>query len=199
MSESIAADTLRLFIERIERLSEERDAIAADIREVYAEAKANGYDIKTMRTCVKLRKMEKHHRDEAEMLLDTYKAALGLDYSSTPLGESTVRRAMERTVDAVNAGALGPGVTAEIRHAADREAPPVDDQALYDSAVKLVAEHCKASTSWLQRQLRVGYNSAARLVERMEREGLISKPNHIGAREVLPEAGAAARLEMAHA
>jgi uncharacterized protein (UPF0335 family) len=78
MSDIIAADQLRLFIERIERLEEEKKAMADDIKDVYAEAKANGYDVKTMRTIVRLRKMEKHHRDEAEMLLDTYKAALGL-------------------------------------------------------------------------------------------------------------------------
>lgn len=77
-SDVIAADQLRLFIERIERLEEEKKGIADDIRDVYAESKSNGYDTKTMRAVVKLRRMEKHHRDEAEMLLDTYKAALGL-------------------------------------------------------------------------------------------------------------------------
>jgi uncharacterized protein (UPF0335 family) len=75
----IAADQLRLFIERVERLEEEKKGIADDIRDVYAEAKSNGYDTKTMRAINRLRRMEKHHRDEAEMLLDTYKAALGMD------------------------------------------------------------------------------------------------------------------------
>lgn len=78
MSDIIAADQLRLFIERIERLEEEKKAMADDIKDVYAEAKANGYDTKTMRAIVRLRRMEKHHRDEAELLLETYKAALGL-------------------------------------------------------------------------------------------------------------------------
>jgi uncharacterized protein (UPF0335 family) len=75
---TVAADQLRLFIERIERLEEEKKGIADDVRDVYAEAKANGYDPKTMRTVVRLRKMESHVRQEAEALLDTYKAALGL-------------------------------------------------------------------------------------------------------------------------
>jgi uncharacterized protein (UPF0335 family) len=75
---SIAADELRLLIERIERLEEEKKAMADDIRDVYAEAKARGYDPKTMRTVVRLRKMETHIRQEAEAMLDTYKAALGL-------------------------------------------------------------------------------------------------------------------------
>ena len=67
-------------------------------------------------------------------------------------------------------------------------APEGDDspeQQLYRRAAQLVAESQKASTSWLQRQLRVGYNSAARLIEQMERDGLVSKPDHVGRREVL--------------
>ena len=75
---SIAADELRLLIERIERLEEEKKAMADDIRDVYAEAKARGYDAKAMRAVVRLRKMETQARQEAEAILDTYKAALGL-------------------------------------------------------------------------------------------------------------------------
>jgi uncharacterized protein (UPF0335 family) len=79
MSEgNVAADQLRLFIERIERLEEEKKGIADDVKDVYAEAKANGYDSKTMRAIVRLRKMEKHARDEADALLETYRNALGL-------------------------------------------------------------------------------------------------------------------------
>ncbi|WP_242136988.1 DUF2312 domain-containing protein [Sphingomonas sp. TREG-RG-20F-R18-01] len=76
--EVIAADQLRLLVERIERLEEEKKGITDDIKDVYGEAKSTGFDTKTMRNIVRLRKMEKHHRDEAEMLLETYKAALGL-------------------------------------------------------------------------------------------------------------------------
>jgi len=78
MADIIAADQLRLFIERIERLEEEKKGMADDIRDVYGEAKSQGYDTKTMRAIVRLRKMEKNARDEAEALLETYKAALGL-------------------------------------------------------------------------------------------------------------------------
>ena len=79
MSEGpIAADELRSLIERIERLEEEKKAIADDVKDVYSEAKSRGYDTKTMRAIVRLRKMENHVRQEAEALLDTYKAALGL-------------------------------------------------------------------------------------------------------------------------
>jgi len=75
---SIAADELRLLIERIERLEEEKKAIGDDVKDVYSEAKSRGYDTKTIRQIVRLRKMENHVRQEAEALLETYKAALGL-------------------------------------------------------------------------------------------------------------------------
>jgi uncharacterized protein (UPF0335 family) len=78
MSENIAADELRLLIERIERLEEEKRSFADEIKDVYSEAKSRGYDAKIMRQIVRLRKMEQHDRDEMEAILDTYKAALGL-------------------------------------------------------------------------------------------------------------------------
>ncbi len=75
---TVASEHLRQFIERIETLEEEKAAVMAQIREVYAEAKGSGYDPKTMRAVVRLRRMESHKRAEAEALLETYKAALGL-------------------------------------------------------------------------------------------------------------------------
>jgi len=80
MSEEFNAtdDRLRLLIERIERLEEEKKGIAEDIRDVYAEAKAVGYDAKIMRQIVRLRKLKPDDRSEMEMILDTYKSALGM-------------------------------------------------------------------------------------------------------------------------
>lgn len=75
-----ADDRLRLLIERIERLTEEKQAIADDIKDVYAEAKAVGYDAKIMREMVKLRKMEKDDLRERDALIKTYRIALGLDF-----------------------------------------------------------------------------------------------------------------------
>jgi len=77
-SGNVSAEQLRLFIERIERLNEEKQGIADDIKDVFAEAKGTGYDVKTMRSIIKLRKMERDARMEQEALLETYKAALGL-------------------------------------------------------------------------------------------------------------------------
>ena len=65
--------------ERIERLEEEKKGIADDVKDVYAEAKSTGYDTRTMRSIVRLRRMEKHARDEADALLETYRNALGLE------------------------------------------------------------------------------------------------------------------------
>ena len=78
MSDIIAADQLRLLIERIERLEEEKKGIADDIKDVYGEAKSTGFDVKTIRSIVRLRKMEKHHREEAEAIMETYLEALGM-------------------------------------------------------------------------------------------------------------------------
>lgn len=74
-----ADDRLRLLIERVERLEEEKKGIADDIRDVYMEAKAVGYDPKIMREIVKLRKMKPDDRAERDMLLETYRIAIGLD------------------------------------------------------------------------------------------------------------------------
>ena len=72
-------DQLRLLIERIERLEEEKKGIADDIRDTYNEAKSQGYDPKIMRQIVRLRKMPVHDRKEMEAVLDVYKSALGID------------------------------------------------------------------------------------------------------------------------
>ena len=73
-----AKDQLKAIIERVERLEEEKKAIADDIRDVYAEAKANGFDVKALRQVVKLRKQDVDERKEQEAILETYLNALGM-------------------------------------------------------------------------------------------------------------------------
>lgn len=75
----LAAERLQSFVQRIERLEEERAALGADIREVYSEAKSAGFDVKTMRQVVRLRKLDRADRQEQEALLDLYKRALDMD------------------------------------------------------------------------------------------------------------------------
>ena len=74
----IAGERLRSFIERIERLEEEKRALSEDIKEVYAEAKGNGFDAKIMRQLIRIRRIDKDDLDEQETLLDIYKRALGM-------------------------------------------------------------------------------------------------------------------------
>jgi uncharacterized protein (UPF0335 family) len=77
-SDSVAQDQIRAFIERIERLEEEKQAIADDIKEVYAEAKGNGFDTKVLRQIIRIRKQDAAERMEQEALLELYMAALGM-------------------------------------------------------------------------------------------------------------------------
>jgi uncharacterized protein (UPF0335 family) len=77
--QTVAAGQLRAFIERIERLEEEKQTIADDIKDVYAEMKGSGFDTKAVRTIIRLRKKDQAERQEEEAMLDLYKAALGME------------------------------------------------------------------------------------------------------------------------
>lgn len=92
MTDNVSADQLRLFIERVERLEEEKKGISDDIRDVYLEAKAMGFDPKTMKIIVRDRKMDKAARDERDALLEVYRCALGL-LADTPLGQAALMAA----------------------------------------------------------------------------------------------------------
>jgi len=72
------AEQLRLFLERLERLHDDKQGIADDIKDVLAEAKGTGFDARTINTILKLRRMESHHREEADVLLETYLVSLGM-------------------------------------------------------------------------------------------------------------------------
>lgn len=75
---TVAADRLKAFIERVEKLEEEKKALGADIRDVYSEAKGVGFDVKAMRKIIGIRKMDADEREEQEALVDVYKQALGM-------------------------------------------------------------------------------------------------------------------------
>lgn len=77
-TESVAADQLRAFVERIERMNEEKKAISDDIKEIYAEAKGSGFDTKALRTLIRLRAQDASERQEAEAILDLYMEAIGM-------------------------------------------------------------------------------------------------------------------------
>lgn len=92
-SEEVNAKHLRAFLERIERLEEEKKALADDIRDVYAEAKGNGFDVKIIRKIVALRKQDADKRREEQEILDLYLGALGM-LSDLPLGQAALKRAV---------------------------------------------------------------------------------------------------------
>lgn len=77
-TDSVAADQLKAFIERIERLNEEKDGISGDIREIYSEAKGTGFDTKVLRQIIRLRKKDRSERQEEEAILELYMQALGM-------------------------------------------------------------------------------------------------------------------------
>ncbi|MEM8796958.1 MAG: DUF2312 domain-containing protein [Pseudomonadota bacterium] len=90
----VAADQLRSIVERVEKLEEEKQAIAEDIKEVFAEAKANGFDTKTLRTVIRMRKQNAEERQEQEAMLDLYLQALGMIPGSFDADTSEDREAV---------------------------------------------------------------------------------------------------------
>jgi len=94
---SIAADRLRSIVERIERLEEEKKALATDIKDIYAEAKSAGLDVKALRQLIRERRQDAAEVEERETLLEVYRRALG-QLGTTPLGEAAVARETRRRV-----------------------------------------------------------------------------------------------------
>lgn len=86
-----ANNQLKTIVERIEKLEEEKKAISDDIKDVYGEAKGNGFDVTALRTIIRLRKQDADKRAEQETILETYMAALGM-LAGTPLGDAAARR-----------------------------------------------------------------------------------------------------------
>lgn len=164
----VAADQLRAFVERIERLEEEKKNISDDIKDVYAEAKGNGYDVKVMRQVVRLRKQDKNVREEMEALLDLYLHALGMASAehNSPIDDRQEDMFQPKEEQAAP------------------ESPP-SDKVLKIAAKVAITQEGKASTSFVQRRLNIGYNRAASIMEDLEQEGFISPPDHAGKRQIL--------------
>lgn len=100
---SIAKGQIKAFVERIERLEEEKKATSDDIRDVYAEAKDNGFDVKALRTIIRMRKQDTDARREQEAIIELYMHALGM-LSDTPLGQAAIQRATKEVTNPLSAG-----------------------------------------------------------------------------------------------
>jgi len=174
-----AQGQIRSIVERLERLEQEKAEVAAQIKEVLAEAKGNGLSPTMLRKAVRLRKIDRAKRQEDEAILDLYMSALG----ELPLFERAKPSAPERSTEVV--------ATPDQLAVAERMVRGVpQDQALYDQAVALVRRDGKASVSYIQRCLQIGFNRASSLIERMEAEGIVGRSNSAGYRDILADAPA---------
>ena len=123
MSDNASANQLKQYIERIETLEEERKGISDDIKDVYAEAKATGFDIKTIKKLIQLRAMDSMARQEADALLETYKAAIGLDGDFTPDPAEDPKALAARSAILATLMQIGQGTVIQIKAAlADKAA-----------------------------------------------------------------------------
>lgn len=186
-----AQSQIRSTIERAERLDAEKAEIAEHLKEVYAEAKSSGLDVKILRKIVRMRKQDRAKRQEEEAITDLYLSALG----ELPLfeGRAAESATLERpdgstiaTITLVTADGKSVSASPEVMQAA-LSSMKGDDE-LYAEAVDLVRRDDKPSTSYVQRRLQLGYNRAASLIERMEREGVVSPADHAGKRQIISAA-----------
>lgn len=92
---NVSASQLKAFVERIERLEEEKAGVAGDIKDVYSEAKSSGFNVKAIRKIVSIRKMDQEKRREEEAILEIYMQALGM-LADTPLGQAAIERETSR-------------------------------------------------------------------------------------------------------
>lgn len=154
---------LQVVVDEIEALEAEKAEIVLQIKEKKAAAAAEGFSKTILNRVLKRRKMTDEQRDEEDALTQIYEGALGM-LGGTPLGEAALRRLAQESEEAK----------------AD-----LGDDSLYESAKALVMGERKASVSFVQRRLQIGYNLAASFIERMEREGLIGPAGRTGKREFL--------------
>lgn len=141
MSDNASANQLKLFIERLELLEEERKGIGDDIRDVYAEAKCTGFDIKTIKKLLQLRAMDTASRQEAEALLETYRAAIGLDGDFTPDAADDPKALAARNAILAALIQIGQGTVIKIKAAlTDKAAKALTYTQIIDHLDRLVVD-----------------------------------------------------------
>lgn len=138
----ISSEMLHQFITRVEKFEEEKKVVAEFISDTYKEAKANGFDTKTMRAIIRLRKMTPEEREEHEALVDLYKGSLGM-LNGTPLGEAAIRRLEdERKRKKMEKGGKGIDPNEPIDETPKKQEP--EDKRTIEDARKLAREAAKA-------------------------------------------------------
>jgi DNA segregation ATPase FtsK/SpoIIIE-like protein len=185
------AEKLWGHVRALEVLGEQKAEIAEDEKARKALAKSDGFDTAILAAIIKRRKNGDGETKLADSLVRIYEEALE-DQGALPLEQTKKPSQPPRSsVEEVAQRLHGQDAPAGLVKSEDT--PPSnatgDVAEYYDRAVDMVRANDKASTSWLQRQFGIGYNSAAKLIERMEREGIVSGPDHIGRRTVKPFPG----------
>lgn len=197
-------------IRALEVLNEQMDEVRLDIKSRKELAKGDGFDNNILQVILKRRKAGEGETNAADNLLRMYEEALReqgvLPLEQTRRPSAAPRRPLDEIAEDLHGEELpemperpdpevrdavkamddlcrSTGATATIMH--DGEPIVTFGEPDYEQAKQLVIDHQRASMSWLQRHLRIGYNAAARLIERMERDGVVSRPNELGARTVL--------------
>jgi DNA segregation ATPase FtsK/SpoIIIE-like protein len=180
------AEKLWGHIRALEVLGEQKAEIAEDEKARKALCKSDGFDTNIVGAILKRRKQGHGEAAAADQILRIYEQALE-DQGALPLEQTRAPKQPPRSSVEDVAQRLHGQEPPEGLVKPDEEPHTYTGDAAeyYDRAVKLVREEGKASTSWLQRHFGIGYNSAARLIERMEKEGIVTKPDHIGRREVM--------------
>jgi DNA segregation ATPase FtsK/SpoIIIE-like protein len=168
-------------IRALEVLDEQAAEVRLDIQTRKALAKSDGFDPNIIGTIMKRRKIGAGETKQADNLVQLYEEAL-VEQGALPLEEGRRRAPERKTTQEIADELHGQAAPANPRIEAEQAER---DRDLYASALRIVVATGKASTSHLQRQLQIGYNTAARLVEQMEREGKVSAPDHVGLREVI--------------
>lgn len=171
---------LKSLVERVERLLAEKAEIEAQVKEVMAEGKSSGFDVKIIRRVIKIRKTDRAKLQEEDALTDLYLSATG----DLPLFERQAQAGS--TISTITLGMdNGRSVTATPNEVRQALSQVTDDEDLYRQAVEIVRTDAKPSVSYIQRKLQIGYNRAVSFIERMEKEGIIGPANHAGVRAIL--------------
>ena len=183
------AEKLWGHIRALEVLEEQKAEIADDQKARKALCKSDGFDTNIVAAIIKRRKQGQGEAAAADQILRIYEQALE-DQGALPLEQTKQpatkpRSSVEEVAQRLH-GQEPPSDMLKDEMGEDVRREDTGDAAdYYERAVQLVRSEDKASTSWLQRQFGIGYNSAARLIERMEREGIVSAPDHVGRRSVI--------------
>jgi DNA segregation ATPase FtsK/SpoIIIE-like protein len=176
-------------IRALEVLEAQKEEVSVDTKARKELAKSDGFDTTILQAVLKRRKNGKGESLVYDELVKLYENALE-DQGALPLEERRKQKPIQRSkpddiAEELHGEPLPPDPFKEQAEEGEDARITADEVELYFSAVSLVRTEKRASTSWLQRQLRIGYNQAARLVERMEREKIVTAPDVTGRREVI--------------